>query len=84
MASNRRRLVHLYCKKRHGRNFLYDDNEYDSPLDQNFDDVEEEEDEVDNEDNPTKSLLRGKLQINNVSDLFFFRIKSFILIFLAL
>ncbi|XP_065362667.1 uncharacterized protein LOC135956136 [Calliphora vicina] len=65
MASHRRRLVHMYCKKRQGRRFLYDDNEYDSPLEQDPDAVEEEEDEVDNEDNPTKSLLRGKLQINN-------------------
>ncbi|TMW48809.1 hypothetical protein DOY81_006099 [Sarcophaga bullata] len=66
MASNRRRLVHLYCKKRQSRRFLYEeDNEYDSPLEQNPDAVEEEEDGVDNEDNPTKSLLRGKLQINN-------------------
>lgn len=67
MASNRRRLVHLYCKKRQSRRFLYEeDNEYDSPLEQNPEAVEEEEDGVDNEDNPTKSLLRGKLQINNV------------------
>lgn len=63
MASNRRSLVHLYCKKRQGRRFMYDD-EYDSPLEQDPEAVEEEEDEV---DNPTKSLLRGKLQINNVS-----------------
>lgn len=70
MASNRRRLVHLYCKKRQGSRFLYDDNEYDSPLEQDADALEEEEDEVDNEDNPTKSLLRGKLQINNVSFIF--------------
>lgn len=67
MASNRRHLVHLYCKKRQSRRFLYEeDNEYDSPLEQNPESVEEEEDGVDNEDNPTKSLLRGKLQINNV------------------
>ncbi|XP_023306569.2 uncharacterized protein LOC111688314 [Lucilia cuprina] len=65
MASHRRNLVHMYCKKRQARRFLYEDNEYDSPLEQDPDAVEEEEDEVDNEDNPTKSLLRGKLQINN-------------------
>ncbi|KAM7360152.1 uncharacterized protein ACRADG_003664 [Cochliomyia hominivorax] len=66
MASNRRRLVHLYCsKKRQGRRIPYDDNEYDSPLEQDPEAIEEEEDEVDNEDNPTKSLLRGKLQISN-------------------
>ncbi|XP_061389198.1 uncharacterized protein LOC133324371 [Musca vetustissima] len=66
MARNRRRIAHVYCKKRHGKRFPYDDDDaYDSPLEQDPEAMHEEEDEVDNEDNPTKSLLRGKLQINN-------------------
>lgn len=67
MARNRRRIAHIYCKKRQGKRFAYDDDAYDSPLEQDPEAMHEEEDEVDNEDNPTKSLLRGKLQINNVS-----------------
>ncbi|XP_005191055.1 uncharacterized protein LOC101898804 [Musca domestica] len=65
MARNRRRIAHIYCKKRQGKRFAYDDDAYDSPLEQDPEAMHEEEDEVDNEDNPTKSLLRGKLQINN-------------------
>ncbi|XP_075146639.1 uncharacterized protein LOC142221034 [Haematobia irritans] len=61
MARNRRRLAHIYCKKLQSKkqNFNYDN---DSPLEQDTEALPEEED---NEDNPTKSLLRGKLQINN-------------------
>ncbi|XP_073832067.1 uncharacterized protein [Musca autumnalis] len=65
MARNRRSLAHVYCKRRQGKRFAYDDDPYDSPLEQDPEAMHEEEDEVDNEDNPTKSLLRGKLQINN-------------------
>uniref|UniRef100_A0A1I8PGP5 Uncharacterized protein n=1 Tax=Stomoxys calcitrans TaxID=35570 RepID=A0A1I8PGP5_STOCA len=64
MARNRRRLAYIYCKKMQSKqqSFKYDDEAYDSPMEQ---DTEAFHDEEDNEDNPTKSLLRGKLQINN-------------------
>lgn len=63
MVRNRRGIEHIYCKRRQGKRYF--DDGYDSPLQQ--DAFHEDEGEADNDDNPTKSLLRGKLQINSVS-----------------